>query len=169
MLVARALTASAVAARHAGRLDDALDFIDEALARMRDDHADAVVGNLLSGMTPQVENERGEILDGLGRPDAARPIFEAYRQHALADGDHSNLAWALANLALVESAAGHAPAAHEYAEAAVQAADEGGYAPVQGDARIAAGLVELDHGDPLTARRPASPTRCGSTTPLGSC
>ena len=36
----------------------------------------------------------------MGHHEEARAYFEAYRQLSVAEGDHSNLAWALVNLAL---------------------------------------------------------------------
>jgi predicted ATPase len=151
VLIARALTARAVAARHIGHMDEALVFIDEAWLRARDPDVDPDEATLLQGMLPQVENERGEILDGLGRPEEARTHFEAYRQHGIAEGDRSGVAWASLNLALVECAEGRTESAQQYADAAVTAADDGGYAPVRGDARFVAGLVALTDDEPQRA------------------
>jgi predicted ATPase/DNA-binding SARP family transcriptional activator len=150
-LLTRCLTMSSLAARHSGHLEEALALIDEALAEARAGLSDPATSEQLEGLTFVLGNERGEILEGLGRTEEARAHFEAYRQQSLATGDHSNLAWALGNLAMNEVLAGHGPTALEYAAAAVRAADEGGSEPVQADARAVAGLVELHHGDPVRA------------------
>ncbi len=139
-LLARALAASGAAARHAGDLEAALGRIDEAL--------DVARRAELRALVPQLENERGELLDGLGRACEATPLFESYRQQALIDGDHSNLAWACGNLALQASEQGRDQDARDLAATALAAADSGGSAPVQGDARAIAGLLALRHGDP---------------------
>jgi predicted ATPase/DNA-binding SARP family transcriptional activator len=139
LLTARSLAACSTAARFSGRLDAALEYLDEALASVR-------VGGP-QALLPQLENERGEVLDGLGRPEEARPLFEAYRHHALADGDRSNLAWANVNLALQALERGEGEAARRLADSALQAADDGGAAPVRADVRTAVGLIELRLGD----------------------
>ncbi len=150
-LLTRCLTMSSLAARHSGHLEEALALIDEALAEARAGLSDPATAEQLEGLTFVLGNERGEILEGLGRTEEARAHFEAYRQQSLATGDHSNLAWALGNLAMNEVLARHGPTALEYAAAAMRAADEGGSEPVQADARFVAGLVELHHGDPVRA------------------
>ncbi len=150
-LLTRCLTMSSLAARHSGHLEQALALIDEALTAAREGLSDPATAEQLEGLTFVLGNERGEILEGLGRTEEARAHFEAYRRQSLATGDHSNLAWALGNLAMNEVLAGHGPTALEYAAAAVRAADEGGSEPVQADARAVAGLVELHHGDPVRA------------------
>jgi tetratricopeptide (TPR) repeat protein len=96
-------------------------------------------------------NERGEILEGLGRSDEARAHFEAYRQQSVEIGDHSNLAWALGNIAMNESERGQPKRALECAQDAVRAADEGDSVQVRADARGVAGLVELMHCEPARA------------------
>lgn len=139
LLRARSLAANCTAARFSGRLDAALTYLDEALA--------VTWSGGLQTLLPQLENERGEVLDGLGRLREAQPLFEAYRHHALADGDRSNLAWANVNLALQALERGEGDAARRLADSALQAADDGGSAPVRADVRAAAGLVELRLGD----------------------
>lgn len=143
VLTARCLAANCTTARFSGRLDVALEYLDEALSTVRAGGPEALL--------PQLENERGEVLDGLGRPDEARLLFEAYRHHALVDGDRSNLAWANVNLALQALERGEGDAARRLAESALRAADDGGAAPVRADVRTAAGLVELRLGDAPSA------------------
>jgi predicted ATPase/DNA-binding SARP family transcriptional activator len=143
LLVARSLAASSAVARFGGRLEAALGHLDEAIAVSRAGRLDALL--------PQLENERGEVLDGLGRGPQAHRLFEAYRAHALAEGDRSNLAWANVNLALQAVEAGQAQLARQLTGSAVRAADDGGSAPVRADVRTAAGLVELCLGDPEPA------------------
>jgi hypothetical protein len=74
-----------------------------------------------------------------------------YRRQAIADGDQGHLAWALINLALSACDQGQDALARELIGAAVRAADEGGPTPIQGDAQMAAGLVEVLIGDPAVA------------------
>jgi hypothetical protein len=81
-------------------------------------------------------------------------MFEAYRRQAAVDGDPSHLAWALINVALNECDRGHHALARELIGNALRAADEGGSTPIEGDAHMAAGLVELlVGGDPVAAVR----------------
>ena len=139
LLTVRSLAAGSTAARFSGQPQEALAQLEEALALSRSGGAEAVL--------PMLENERGEVLDSLGRADEARPLFEAYRHHALAEGDRSNLAWANVNLALQALDRGEGDAARRLGESALEAADDGGSAPVRADVRAAAGLVELCLGD----------------------
>ncbi|HET9656986.1 MAG TPA: hypothetical protein VFP72_16665, partial [Kineosporiaceae bacterium] len=143
LLLARSLAANSGAARFGGRPEQALEQLDEALAVARTGGLDALL--------IQLENERGEILDALGHGEQARPLFEAYRAHALAEGDRCNLAWADANLALQATESGQEQLARRLTGTAVRAADDGGAAPVQADVRTVAGLVELCLGDPEPA------------------
>lgn len=143
LLAARSLAASGAAARHGGDLEGALELVEQALALAR------TAG--LGAMIPQLENELGEVLDGLGRPEEAAPLFEAYHRRSLLDDDHSNLAWACGNLAVQAQERGDTARAEELAAAAIQAADEGGSAPVRGDSRAVAGLLALTRGDAARA------------------
>jgi predicted ATPase/DNA-binding SARP family transcriptional activator len=152
LLLARSLTMSSLAARHSGRLDEALALIDEAITAARAGaRADPESAERLDGLVFQLGNERGEILEGLGRSDEARTHFEAYRQQSVEIGDHGNLAWALGNIAMNESERGQPKRALEYAHDAVRAADEDDSMQVRADARGVAGLVELMHGEPARA------------------
>ncbi len=139
LLSARALAACGAAARHGGDLEQALALVEEALGLARRAGLEAMI--------PQLENELGEVLDGLGRPLDAAPLFEAYHRNSLIDGDRSNLAWACANLALQAHERGRPEQGVELAAAAMRAADEGGSAPVRGDARAVAGLLALSRGE----------------------
>jgi predicted ATPase len=151
LLLTRSLTMSSLAARHAGNLELALERIDEAIAVARSGASTPEDAEQLEGLGFVLGNERGEVLEGLGRTDEARAHFEAYRQQSLAGGDHSNLAWALGNLAMNECQRGHWGPARELADTAVREADEGASAQVMADARTVAGLVELQGGDPARA------------------
>jgi predicted ATPase len=151
LLLARVLSLRGLAFRHAGKAARALEYVDEGLALIRGEmEAGAptpAMGRLLRFMT----NERGEILDYLGSSTEARALFETYRQQALLDNDESHLSWALINLSLNACDRGQSAVARELMQAALRAADEGGSTPIQGDAQMAAGLVELLTGDPAVA------------------
>ena len=140
-----------LAFRHAGKAARALEYVDEGLALIRGGWRPVpptpAMGRLLRFMT----NERGEILDYLGSTAEARALFETYRQQALLDNDESHLSWALINLSLNACDRGQSAVARELMQAALRAADEGGSTPIQGDAQMAAGLVELLTGDPAVA------------------
>jgi predicted ATPase len=151
-LIARCLKAIGIDERHSGRLASALDFTDRAIEEAQAGLESGSPGQPVEQLVFPLENERGEILDGMGHHEEARAYFEAYRQLSVAEGDHSNLAWALANLALNACLAAGGEGARDYAAQALEAADAGGSVVVRGDVRNLAGLVELHLGDPARAR-----------------
>ncbi len=125
-LIARCLKAIGIVERHSGRLASALDFTDRAIEEARAGLESGSPGQPVEQLVFPLENERGEILDGMGHHGEARAYFEAYRQLSVAEGDHSNLAWALANLALNAALAAGGEGALDYAAQALVAADAGG-------------------------------------------
>jgi tetratricopeptide (TPR) repeat protein len=151
VLLARVLSIRGLAFRHSGKMTRALGYVDEAVHLVRGalaaDPSSADLGRLIG----LLQNERGEILDNLGSAAEARSLFEAYRQQATVDNDQSHLAWALINLALSACDRGQDALARELLGGALRAAEEGGSTPIQGDARMAAGLVEVLIGDPAAA------------------
>ena len=152
LLLTRSLTMSSLAERHSGRLDEALGLIEEAIATARSGAGeDREAAEQFEGLVYVLGNERGEILEGLGRSDEARAHFDAYRHQAEATGDESNLAWALGNIAMNDSERGLAVQALDAAQGALRASDEGDSVQVRADARAVAGLVELAHGEPARA------------------
>jgi predicted ATPase/DNA-binding SARP family transcriptional activator len=153
-LLARVLSIRGLAYRHTGQPARALEHTEEALAVVRQKLAEEPGAARFSLLLGMLQNERGEILDHLGSGDEARAMFEAYRRQAVLDDDPSHLAWALINIALNECDRGHHPVARELIASAIRAADEGGSTPIEGDAHMAAGLVELlVDGDPEVAAR----------------
>jgi predicted ATPase/DNA-binding SARP family transcriptional activator len=149
-LMARAMKGISLVARHTGDLDAALQHIDESIALIQAsfEEPDSPV---LRQILPLLENERGEVLDGLGRCDEARVYYERYRRFASTDMDSSHLGWALANVALNECEFGDPETAREFEAAALRASDDGDSAPGRGDVRGSAAVVELTLGDPLRA------------------
>jgi predicted ATPase/DNA-binding SARP family transcriptional activator len=151
LLLAKALSIRGLAFHHSGKMTRALGYLDEAVQLVQGalaaDPGSADLGRLVAAL----QNERGELLDNLGSVAEARSLFEAYRQQATLDDDHSHLAWALINLALSACDRGQDALARELVGGALRAADEGGSTPIQGDARMAAGLVEVLIGDPAVA------------------
>jgi predicted ATPase/DNA-binding SARP family transcriptional activator len=153
-LLARVLSIRGLAHRHTGQPARALEHTEEALAVVRRQLAEEPGAPRFALLLGLLQNERGEILDHLGSSDEARAMFEAYRKQAVVDDDPSHLAWALINIALNEGDRGHHALARELMAAAMRAADEGGSTPIEGDAHMAAGLLELlVDGDPAAAVR----------------
>ncbi len=92
-LTARTLAARSVVARYSGRAAQALTLVEEALLTARRAGAWALVVRL--------GNERGELLDETGHPDAAESLFESFRAWSQVEQATSNLAVARVNLAAV--------------------------------------------------------------------
>jgi predicted ATPase/DNA-binding SARP family transcriptional activator len=153
-LMGRAMRGISMVARHSGDLDAALVHIDESIDLFEADLVDATAeeAEAMRQVMPMLENERGEVLDGLGRMAEARPFYDRYRRFASTDLDSSHLAWALINVALNECEVGSTEAARDFEDAALRAADDAESAPVRGDVRGGAAVVELSLGDPLRAQ-----------------
>lgn len=154
LLLTRALSIRALSLRHTGQMTRALAHVDEALQIVHGLIAADPANPRYARLRGMQQNERGEILDHLGSVNEARSMFAAYRQQALADSDQGHLAWALINLAVSEGDSGQEALARELVQEALRVAAEGGSTPIEGDAQMAAGLVELlVGGDAVAAVR----------------
>ena len=134
--------------------------------RRRPTRTTPAAGRALLGM---LDNERGEILDDLGSVAEARALFEAYRQqaHARRGPQPPGLGPDQPGPERVRPRPRtRGPGAGRQALAA---ADEGGSTPIQGDARMAAGLVEVLVGDPAPGRRATRPRPPGCCSPPACC
>ena len=141
VLLARTRAVQAVVDRHAGRLEQALGQVDVALALLRLPLPAA--GDDIGGLVASLHNERGELLDELGRPDEALVLLHGFAEWAAQQGGPSRLAQAQANLALHAQESGDDARAQALITAAVDSAARGGAAPVRADVLAVAGLVEL--------------------------
>jgi hypothetical protein len=119
--------------------------VDAALALARG------AGTTGRDLCAHLGNERGELLDELGRGTEALELFEEFRAWAAAEGGASTLAGALANLAVNAVEAGAPGQARGLLHAALEAAEAGGSPPLRGDVLAIAGLVELRLGRPVAA------------------
>ncbi len=142
-LTARTLAARSVAARYAGRHRQALGLLEEALQVARDAGAWAMVVRL--------GNERGELLDETGHPDAAESLFESFRAWSQVEQATSNLAVALVNLAAVAAGQDDPDRAADLLAEAVAAAGSGQSVPLRADVLAGTGLVQLKLGCPDAA------------------
>ncbi|MCD5309321.1 hypothetical protein LR394_00305 [Kineosporia babensis] len=142
-LTARTLAARSVAARAGGRHQQALDLIEKALQEARDAGAWAMVVRL--------GNERGELLDETGHPDAAHSLFESFRAWSQVEQATSNLAVALVNLAVVAAGQNDPERASQLLAEAAAAATSGPSVPLRADVLAGTGLVQLRLGCPDAA------------------
>ncbi|GLY13429.1 winged helix-turn-helix domain-containing protein [Kineosporia rhizophila] len=142
-LTARTLAARSVAARYAGRHQQALGLVEQALQEARDAGAWAMVVRL--------GNERGELLDETGHPDAAESLFESFRAWSQVEQATSNLAVALVNLAAVAAGQNDPARAADLLAEAAAAATAGQSVPLRADVLAGTGLVQLRLGCPDAA------------------
>jgi predicted ATPase/DNA-binding SARP family transcriptional activator len=141
-MVVRTLGGRAVTARWAGRTDEALSIVREALAAARAEH---------SPLATMIENELGELLDEVGRTPEALPLWEGFLAWATQESDDTSRAYALLNLARHADERGDAEGAEALVTKALGAAQAADSAPVRGDVLAAAGLVDLHGGRPWRA------------------
>lgn len=133
LLVARGLAIGAMAARYSGEIDRALGLIEEAIVLAREAGRPA--------LEEQLHNERGEVLDALGRTDEAVPLWQRF---AAWTGDwQEERAYPLSNLALHAQEAGDAETASALITDALHSAVAGDAVPLRADTYVAAGLLEL--------------------------
>ncbi len=142
-LTARTLAAGSVVARHQGRPGDALRLVDQAL--------DAAQATGAAALTIRLGNERGELLDEIGRPGLAEPLFAAFRNWSRSEQATSNEALAIANLALLATEREDPDQARRLVSEALDAVARGDSVPLRGDVLHIAGLVQLRLSDPARA------------------
>ncbi len=142
-LVMRAHGSLAIAARYGGDHARALAEMDAAMAS-------AAEAGWEHG-TPHLLNERGELLDELGRGADADEHFERARRWAVDHDTDGVLAYVLVNQAVRAQDGGGAGRALALAAQAAEAARHDGSATVLGDVLPVVALVHLRAGDPASA------------------
>jgi tetratricopeptide (TPR) repeat protein len=133
LLIARSLAIEALAARYAGDVERALGLIEEAIVLARE--------AARPSLEEQLQHERGEVLDTLGRTDEALPLWHRYL--AWAGDRRDERAYPLSNLALHAQESGDAATASTLITEALHWAVEGDAVPLRADMYVAAGLLEL--------------------------
>jgi predicted ATPase/DNA-binding SARP family transcriptional activator len=138
-VLVRVSAARAVAARHLGQPERALQHLTEAIRSICPNDESASIQQSL-------ENELGAVLDDLGRADEALELWQSCRQWGNAVGDPSQIAYPAINLALNAVESLDWMRADALAQEALAAAISSQLPPVVTDVMALAALVDHQIG-----------------------